>query len=171
MEFTPKTQEEIEIDRQKRLGVLEEGVYSFFIDKAEETISKRGRELGLLSPNQIVLHLAIETLDEMDSTITRVVRDYVGIESYDKLWSVCEHLGILDKYKSGKLTPDDFKGRSGKAKIIVRTDKTGKYPPSNWVESYVARSRTISPPPTPDMVQAEGFSSNKPSNLDDEIPF
>lgn len=168
MYFKPKSLEEIEVEKQKKLGVLPEGSYSFEVHKAEETISRKGKEAGLTEPNQIVLHLKIVTMDDNDREIVRIVRDYVGIEAYDRLWNVCEHLGLLEQYKKGCVAPDDFVGRVGKAKIVVREDKTGKWPPSNWVDHYI-NTRMLASPPTPDMVAAEGFSAG--TGLDDEIPF
>lgn len=167
MDFTPLTQEEIQTENQKRFGLLSEGVYDFRIIKAEETISKKGKEAGLTSPNQIVLSLQIMTLDGEGNEISRIIRDYIGHEFIDKLWNVCECLGMLDKYKSGRLLPEDFENQMGLAKIIIRKDKTGQYGDSNWVKNYEKKRQFISPPPTPEMVAEGGFSAR----VDDEIPF
>jgi hypothetical protein len=123
MNFTPKTDEEI-----AKEGLLPEATYQIDIIKAEDAVSKN-------SGNDMI-KLTIGVWN--DGEIASRVIDYVMPSCARKLKTLCDAIGIGDKYKSGVIRASDFEGRSCLADIKTEIDKNGKYPPKNGIKAYLA---------------------------------
>lgn len=79
-----------------------------------------------------------------------------------QLRSAAEAFGALDKYKSGMVLPEDFKGKSAFVRLAVEEDKNGQHEPRNAVKDYKA---TLPKSASSQSVQAPD------KDLDDNIPF
>jgi len=75
-----------------------------------------------------------------DDRIRCYLFDYLLDAIPAKVRHACDSFGLLDKYQSGNLESDDFIGRTGKAKIGIEKDKTGKYPDRNKIVDYCVRT-------------------------------
>jgi hypothetical protein len=130
--FQPKSEDEL-----KKTDLLEAGDYDFEVLSAEHAISQKSGnpmiklKLGVYRPNGN----------------QQWVWDYLIGSVEFKLRHFCDTTGLLGKYQSGTLTPEDCNGRSGKVRIAIDEDKSGKYPPKNTVKDYVCRpAKPITPP-------------------------
>ena len=74
---------------------------------------------------------------------TRIISDYLLSETPEKLLHVATALGLLDRYKTGSLSGDDFRGKRGKLKLGIDKDKKHIYPDKNVVTDYVCASQPV----------------------------
>ena len=74
---------------------------------------------------------------------TRIISDYLLSETPEKLLHVATALGLLDRYKTGSLSGDDFRGKRGKLKLGIEKDKKHVYPDKNVVLDYVCASGPV----------------------------
>jgi len=121
MRFEPKTKQQIEDGK-----LLPKGEYGFEIVEALEKKSAAGNEM-----------FEIRVRVSNGNGVSRVLTDYLLPKRAAKLYSCCAAVGLLDKYKSGTLSDDDFIGGRGKLKLGIEKDKSGQYPPKNVVVDYV----------------------------------
>lgn len=134
MNFTPKTEAEIEAE-----GLLPEGVYDYTVFSAQDKTSNNGNEM-------IVLELVV--FDAQGKP--RKLRDWIMPSFPRKLRHFCEHAGMLDIYNSGKVLAVDCVNRSGRVQIIIEP-ASEKYRISNKVEDYVSGTMSSKPASDDDM--------------------
>ena len=132
LQFTPKSEDDL-----KQFDLLPAGEYDFEVLAAEHAVSKTSGapmiklKLGVYRPNGS----------------QQFVWDYLVGAMEAKLRHFCDTTGLLGKYQSGSLTPEDCNGRSGKLKLAVEQDKNGKYPHKNVAKDYVCRkAKPLTPP-------------------------
>ena len=121
MRFNPSTEDEV----QAR-AVWGRGLYAFRVVDAEERISEAGNEM---------IDLKIE-LHKRDGA-TKIVHDYLLAKgpAAAKFLHACVVCGVLDKWKAGVVSADDFVGKSGRLKLSIQTRK--QWPTKNVVTDYV----------------------------------
>jgi hypothetical protein len=144
MEFKPKSEKEI-----MESNLAPEGDYDFNILAAEDTVSKSKNamikvKLGLYSGESIRWHIF----------------DYLVPAMEAKLRHFCDSVGLLSQYEAGTLCAEDCKGRAGKVRIIIKSDKSGQFPDKNEVKDYVLRAAKPLTKPEP-----------KPVEEADDVPF
>lgn len=148
MKFTPKTEKEITEE-----NLLPEGRYDFEISGAEETLSKKGNEM-------IKLMVRVYKPDGKFNIVT----DYLLESMLYKLLHCCEACDLMAQYESGRLSADDFIGKTGQLKLVVKIDETGNYPDQNSIKDYVVdKNKPITKNPLQEVLDE--------ANDDDEIPF
>jgi hypothetical protein len=126
MNFIPKTEEEIQ-----KSNLLPEGVYGFEVVEAKQKTSQKGNAM-------IALKLLVYPHDP--DAKPRTVFDYLMEKMAFKLRHFCVFNGLLEKYNSGTLNPDDCINKKGWCQIGVRQDEKREYPPQNTVMDYVESS-------------------------------
>jgi hypothetical protein len=146
MAYIPKTEEEL-----ARELLLPEGEYDFEVIDALDKPSKKGNDMFTLK------------LQIFDSGgMPNYVWDYLVIGNNfgeRKLRHVAISCGLAEIYSSGKLTAEDFVGKSGKA-IIKIAPGNDQYPdPKNTVFDYLP----------PDGFKAKSEATD--IDLNDSIPF
>jgi hypothetical protein len=140
MKFKPKSEAEI-----KSANLWPKGEYPFEIMEAEEQTDKNGNDM-------LKLKVAIFN----DDGNRRVIFDYVSNEwMAHKFVHLCDACGLLKDYETGELEPFDLVGKTGKAKVGIKIDKTGQYDDSNNIMDYVAGGKV----------------SVKKEEENDDIPF
>ena len=121
MQFEPKTKQQIEDGK-----LFPKGDYSFEIIDASEKKSAAGNDM-------FEIRLRVSN----GNGASRVLTDYLLPKRVAKLYACCAAIGLLDKYKSGTLSDDDFIGGHGKLKLGIEKDKAGQYSPKNVVVDYL----------------------------------
>lgn len=106
--------------------LIPKGTYDFLVLDAEETISKSGNDM-------IKLKIRIFMPDGRE----RVIFDYLLEAMEFKTGHFAEATGLLDKYQNGSIDAHDCLGKSGKCKIIIQSDKEGKYPDKSVIGDYI----------------------------------
>lgn len=140
MEFTPKSEKQIAEENLRPAGV-----YSFEIVDSVDAVSKSGNDMIKLS-----LHVYNQSGDSCG-----VISDYLLEKLAYKLRHASFACGLGEKYNNGSLSADDFIGKAGDVKIMIKKDKTGQYPDQNMIADYLVKKdehKTL-------------------DNLDDGIPF
>lgn len=123
MEFTPiGTQKETQ-ELSKEL--FPEGEYEFRVAWAKAEISKQSHN------DMITLSLHIFRNGEYIQ-----VYDYLLEAMMFKLKHFCEATGLEKEYASGTLTPGMCMGKSGRCKLIIQHDKSGKWKDRNSIDDY-----------------------------------
>lgn len=120
MEFKPRTEQEI-VDSK----LLKKGEYDFEVLDADEKTSKAGHPM-------IELKLRVWNING-----GRVLTDYLLAETPAKLRGAAAACGLLDRYETGSLSENDFRGKRGRLKLGIEKAKNG-YPAKNTVADYVA---------------------------------
>jgi hypothetical protein len=143
MRFDPKTEEQIDNE-----SLLAAGEYDFEVAEAEDTQSKKGNDM-------LVLTLAIEDGDGQVHKVT----DYIVEAVAYKIRHLASGVGLLKEYESGNLPAHLLKGRTGKCKIRVEPAK-GDFRAKNTVNDYVK-----------EWVQPAPRTQSLAKELDDDIPF
>lgn len=144
MRFSPKSAEELEND-----VLLEEGIYDFQVALASNEISQKGNEM---------LKLSLQIWDK-EGRIHCIFDFLVEAMAY-KLRHFCEATGLMQKYESGDLNPNDCINKRGKVEIIIKEGNIkndgSRYRNSNAVKDYIVTSQ----------------NSNKEALIEDcDIPF
>ena len=124
MNFTPKKDEEL-----NNFEIFTPGEYDFDVVKAEDQTSKAANDM-------IKLELDIYA---PSGRKTRVF-DYLLESIAYKIKHFCTTTGLADAYENGILTADMCLNRSGKCKIIIQSDKNGKYDDKNAVKDYCGQA-------------------------------
>jgi hypothetical protein len=122
MQFTPKSQEEIALDR-----LWPDGIYPFTVQSAEDTVSKKSGK------DMIVVELKLYN----DTGRERVIKDYLMESMIERLEQFCRFTGLEDLYNSGNLTALDMENREGYVAIRTEKPKPGSdFKPKNVVYYY-----------------------------------
>lgn len=132
MRFTPKTTEELE----KEKFFLSPGEAQFEILTASEETSKKMNQM-------FKLQLKIWDCDGREGQLY----DYVVLNTHGKLVQLLLSVGMMDKYMSGEVLPEDLINRSGRAMIHIQKDKEGKYPDKPAIKEYLAPESGRKEPP------------------------
>lgn len=130
MNFQPLSENQL-ADRK----LLKAGVYNFKIIEAHERISNNGNDMF-----EIKLELSSNGSEPL-----RVLTDYLlpkGARA-DKLLHCCAASGILDNYRRGCLSHDDFVGKRGRLRLGIEKKKA--FPDRNVVEDYVSAENGSQP--------------------------
>lgn len=123
MQFTPKTDKEIQSERAK-FQPFPPGRYDFEIIEAKDETSKKGNQM---------LHLTLKCFN--DEGHARFVHDYITEAISHKLKHLCYAVGLGIKYESGCVSADDCVGRSGKVALRIKSDPG--YEPKNEAVDYI----------------------------------
>lgn len=152
MKFTPKSEQEIAEE-----NLLTPGVYGFEIVDAEDTTSKAGNDM---------IKLTVHVFAEDGSPVT--IFDYLMEKVAYKLRHAAEACGLIGEYESGTLDAFDFKGKTGRCKIVIQKDKSGQFPDKNGIADYIksdaVQERSAARPSSRVKVPAG-------DDLEDSIPF
>lgn len=149
MKFTPKSENEIASE-----NLIQPGTYDFEIVDAENALSKNNNEM---------VKLKLHVFD--DNGNARIVFDYLLESMAYKLRHAADACRLLDKYETGHLIAEDFKGKTGKLKLAIQKSKDPLYADKNVVADYVKRESAADSAP-----QAKP-EKQVAADLDDEIPF
>lgn len=124
MDFTPKDEKDL-----KKFELLPaDSIYDFEVLEATDRVSKSGNEM-------IEINLGLYITDKIGHRIY----DYLLSQMEAKLRHFCDTTGLLREYENGTLTAAMCKGRAGKCKIGIKTDKNGEYADRNFVKDYICR--------------------------------
>lgn len=126
MKTNPKTDEQLHDE-----AMLPEGEYDFSIDKAEDKVSKKGREAGQTEPDMIQLDLTV-----FSSKGDRRVRDWIVSTMAWKLKHFCYAVGLGEAYERGDISADGLVGRCGKL-LLKKGKANGDFAPRNEVKDYI----------------------------------
>ena len=159
MRVTPKTQEEIDLE-----NLMPEGVYDFEVVKAEDKISKKGKEQGLTEPNMIELNLKVFHGDTYS-----FVRDWIMEAMPGKLLHFVNETGLNDKYADGEFVAADCVGKCGKVKIVVEEPK-GNFEAKNSVKDYGEKKKADASAKGPLMNAGPRHVTAEPFD-DSDIPY
>ncbi len=152
MTFKPRSEEEV-----KAAMLAPKGDYDFQVLEAEDTVSKSGNAM-------IKINIGIFRGEAMSNRVF----DYLMPAMEAKLRHFCDTCGILAAYEAGTLSAEDCKGRSGRVKLIIEEDETGKYDPKNVVKDYICRGAK----PLAGAVAPVTQATNVPELKDDsDVPF
>lgn len=137
MQFQPKSEKDIQ-----SAMLLPKGDYDFQVLEAEDTKSKQGNDM--IKVNLGIFH---------GEAMRLRVFDYLLSAMEAKLRHFCDTTGLLAVYEAGTLCAQDCKGRSGRVKLIVEEDESGKYDTKNVVKDYICRpakpiGHSVEPAPT-----------------------
>jgi hypothetical protein len=125
MNFQPKTEQEI-IESK----LWPKGDYDFEItDGFDNTSKTSGKPM-------IELKLKLSNGKGQGRTIT----DYLLAETPEKLRHAADACGLLDRYNTGSLSGNEFRGKRGRLKLGIEKDKKRQYPDKNVVLDYVCVS-------------------------------
>lgn len=149
MKVTPKSEKELQESH-----LLPAGEYPFQISAAEDTVSKSGNDM---------IKMTVRVFKPNGQF--NLVTDYLLASMEFKIRHACEACGILDKYESGELCADDFIGKEGMLKLIVKVDDKGVYADQNSIKDYIVQKDTDKKPlPKSELTKAI-------DDLEDSIPF
>jgi hypothetical protein len=132
MNFAPKSEKEL-----KDALVIPEGEYDYEVIDAEEKTSKKGNEMIEI------------TLKVFHGDSFRTITDYLMEAMAFKLRHFCEAGGIIKLYDNGTLTASDCIGCSGKLKLTIEKDTSGKYSDKNTVKDYIVTGEVTEKKVTP----------------------
>lgn len=119
MQFQPKTKQEIDDER-----LLPKGEYDFEIEDAEEKNSAKGNGM---------IQLTVRVSN--GNGHSRKLTDYILPQKAEKLRNCCAACGVLDKYKSGTVSDDDFPGKCGR--LTLKVEKKKGWPDRNVIADYL----------------------------------
>ena len=125
MTFEPKTEQEIAESK-----LWSKGEYGFEIVDASEKNSKRS--------GKPMIELKVKLYDGKGAG--RTITDYLLAETPEKLRHCADACGLLDRYNTGNLSGNEFRGKRGKLKLGIEKDKKKTYPDKNVVLDYVCAS-------------------------------
>lgn len=150
MQFTPRSAKEI-----AEKSLWPRGVYDFEVQTASD--EKTGPTAKTPNVDYIKLNMIIFNAQGHQ----RYIKDNLHPAMEAKLRHFAETTGLLAKYEAGTLTAADCEGRTGKCKVKIKEDESGKYDPKNEVADYVKpKAKTEATPAT--AAQAEDDSSDIP---------
>jgi hypothetical protein len=131
MKITPRSEQEF-----KSRNLIDPGTYDFTVEHAIEKISKHS--------NEPMIELIIKVLD-MNGREHKLFDYLLDKEPMDyKIRHIYDCAGKIEKYESGNIDANDLHSVTGKVKIIIRKDKSGKYPDRNSVQDYISvKNKTI----------------------------
>jgi hypothetical protein len=169
MQFTPKTDKEIQKENERLLLPVRKEPYPAIVRTAVDKTSKSGNEM---------IEIKLEVF--ADDGSSRFVTDYLMEAMMHKLLHFAEATGSEDKYTAGALSADDCEGKELFVKIGI-DPANGNFAAKNVVKDYVlplSESRhAATQEETKDAPKAAPKSAPKPpkdADLDvapDDIPF
>ncbi len=139
MQFQPKSEKDVQAAM-----LAPKGDYDFQVLEAQDTVSKTGNAM-------IKINIGIFRGEAMSNRVF----DYLVPSMEAKLRHFCDTCGILAAYEAGTLSAEDCKGRSGRVRLIIEEDETGKYDPKNVVKDYICRAAkplATTTAPAPDQI-------------------
>jgi len=95
MRFTPKSETELSMTK-----LLKPGIYDFYVEYAEEAVSKKGNEM---------IKVTLNTWDQEGKQY--VLYDYLLEAMAYKLKHFAEATGLGEQYHNGQLSAEDCKGK------------------------------------------------------------
>lgn len=148
--FQPLTDEELD-----SFGLLENGIYSFEVNKATRKTSKSGNPM---------CELQLTVWDKSGKTY--FLFDYLVFSTVNlnikKVSHFCKSVGLYEEYKKGQI-PEELQGLSGKVEIGQQESQPkpngGYYPSKNVVVDYIVSDESIIE------------KSDNDSFINDELPF
>lgn len=153
MKFTPKSEDEIRAEAEKR-GAWPPGVYDAEITSAIEKLSKAGNDM---------IELTLQVYHPEDGA-TRQVFDWVLEAVAYKLRHCCEAAGLSAAYEAGSLEAWQLEGKSVKVKLGIDAKAEIK---RNKIMDYVVSSDAPHVQPT-----RAAAAAAKPSDpFGESIPF
>ena len=166
MQFTPKTEKEIQKENERLLLPVRKEPYPATVRTAVDKTSKSGNEM-------IEIKLEVFT----DDGSSRFVTDYLMEAMMHKLLHFAEATGNTGKYEAGVLSADDCEGKDLFVKIGI-DPANGNFAAKNVVKDYVSPQSELRHDATQeDEPKAAPKYAPKPpkdSDLDvapDDIPF
>lgn len=130
MKYTPKSEEELEKEKQDALNaaLLPNGEYDFEVLQTSDKKSNAGADM---------ITLKLQVFDNEGSG--RIIFDYLTEAMGWKIRHAADACGLLATYEAGSLSASSFDFATGRVKI--KTQKGNKeYPnPKNVVEDYIKR--------------------------------
>lgn len=156
MRFQPKSESDIQAERDAAMGLWPKGVYDFEIIGAEDRISSKGNEM---------IELSVRVFNG-DGT-HKTVRDFLLESMPHKLRHAAEACGMLADYERGTIAAGRMIGRTGRCRLGVEKDKSGQFPDKNRIEDYDKPAVSLGARPAP-AAQRQAVHAG---DLDDEIPF
>lgn len=146
MQFTPKTEEELDME-----GLLTKGEYDFEVIEASNEVSKK---------NNPMIKLLVKVYDNAGGHSQ--VFDYLLEAFGHKLRHFCDATGLLDKYQSGNL--DAFLCLNKTGRCVVGIKKAdGQYKAKNEITDYVLSN-------APRIKAGAPLSDGAPPHTDDDLP-
>lgn len=125
MIFEPKTEQEI-IEGK----LWPKGEYGFEVVEASEKNSK--------ASGKPMIELKLKLSDGKGHG--RTISDYLLAETPEKLRHAADACGLIDRYNTGNLAGNEFRGKRGKLKLGIEKDRKKVYPDKNVVLDYVCAS-------------------------------
>lgn len=112
---------------------LPDGVYALKVRDAEEQTSAKGNKM-------IVVFM--EATDSEGRVVN--LRDYLVStpRAVFKIEQFCKAAGLNHQFQSGRLLPDDCKGRTVRARVILEPGRDS-YPDRNTVDEYLTHDAGI----------------------------
>ncbi len=118
MKFTPKSAEEIQLEK-----LWPKGIYPFAVKHAEEKTSKKGNAMFEL---ELIVY---------NGEKEQFIRDWLMIDQIEKLEQFCRMTGMADEYKAGDLQDYQLMNKEGYC-FLKQQDAKGEYPAKNAVSYY-----------------------------------
>ena len=157
MDFTVKSREELEREKEAKMGLVPEGIYTLTIEEAKDDISKKSGN------PMLVITFSVSLLNSLDQEVKYQIREYITPNQQYRLMNLCEALGMMEQYNSGSLPSYLLQGKVVQARVIVQKDPNGQYKDSNRIGSYIPNIPQDAPK-LPKIAPAAAV-------LDDECPF
>jgi hypothetical protein len=104
--------------------LLDPGTYELKVQDAEERVSSKGNPMIALVL-EAVAHPGVQIREYLVATQAAMFR----------IRNFCEAAGLLEKFNAGRLTEDDCRGVTVRARVMV--EEGGEYPDKNRVEEYL----------------------------------
>jgi hypothetical protein len=164
MQFQPKSDKEIEEMNLWPVGeygfeILDEVTIGSKFYETKDTRSKKEKEM---------IQLVVKVYNAEGGF--KILMDYLLEDMPAKLRHAAAACGLLDKYETGTLLANDFRGKSGNLKLVIQKGKEKEdspgdfYPDRNAIKDYVTSGDVNTFAPPPGHPAAGGF-------IDDTIPF
>lgn len=128
MQFTPKSKEELAASNA--FDLIQKGTYDVECISAIERKSSNGNDMFALNWRVFV------------GESVRLMFDYIVPSNdmgLDKLFTLCQSVGLSEDYESGNLDAESFVGKCCKASIVQKKQKGGEYDGQmqNQIASYM----------------------------------
>lgn len=152
MKYTPKSEEELEKEKQDAMNasLMPNGEYDFDVVETSDAPSKTtGNEM---------ITLKLHVFDNEGNA--RIIFDYLTAAMGYKLRHAADACGLISAYEAGNLVASSFDGRAGKVKIKTQKGNKDHPNPKNVVDDYVKRA-----------YQATESVATGAIPINDEIPF
>lgn len=152
MQFTPKTEQELETD-----GLCPEGIYSYQVIKSQDRPNKAQTNIYTAITLKVWDNEGGEHLVFTNMALTKLLKHF------------CDVNDMQSAYQSGNIPQEEFMYKAG-GKVIIGIEKEkpspdgGMYKAKNIVKDYIAEPKGSSLNPIKSEKKESDFH-------DDEIPF